>query len=71
MLYVMWLKLGNFRIHFLVLWHTKLKRTTKNNFFDIINIDNSILKLEFNIHSDEKPKEVYIEKTLCQKTDKK
>lgn len=42
---------------------------TERNFFDLFNTDNSILKVKFNVHSDEAPTEVHIENTLGKKTD--
>lgn len=42
---------------------------TKRNFLDLFNTDNSILKVKFNVHSDEEPTEVHIENTLGKKTD--
>jgi hypothetical protein len=42
---------------------------TKKHFFDLFNTNNSILKVKFDVHSDEAPTEVHIENTLGKKTD--
>ncbi|HPS63082.1 MAG TPA: hypothetical protein PLK82_08470 [Bacteroidales bacterium] len=42
---------------------------TKRNFFDLFNTDYSILKVKFNVNSDETPTEVHIENSLGKKTD--
>lgn len=42
---------------------------TKRNFFDLFNNDNPILKVKFNVHSDEVPTEVHIENMLGKTTD--
>jgi len=42
---------------------------TNRNFFDLFNNDNSLLKVKFDIRSDETPLEVHIENTLGKKTD--